>query len=152
MQQRDRKRAASRWMRAGLYGAVALLVAAAPAAAAPLTIMIAGVRNGTGDVLVAVCSERNFLKESCEYNGKVKAAQGSVMVTLEVPPGQWAVQAFHDEDRNGTVTMNRLGLPIEGLGFSNDAPFRFSAPTWRAAVFRVGPQGGQIRLNLRYLF
>ena len=140
------------WARAGFLAACAVLLAATPALAVPLTITVAGVRNSTGDVLVAVCSERNFLKEHCEYNGKVKAVQGAVSVTLEVPPGVWAVQAYHDEDQNGEVTLNALGIPKEGLGFSNDAPFRFTAPSWRDAEFRVGPQGGQIRLNLRYLF
>jgi uncharacterized protein (DUF2141 family) len=117
-----------------------------------LQVVVAGVRNAKGDVLVAVCSERNFLKEHCEYNGRTKASVGEVMVVLEVPPGTYAVQAFHDEDGNGEVTMNALGMPVEGIGFSNDAPFRFSAPRYRDAAFQVGPMGGRIRLNLRYLF
>ncbi|GAC1336628.1 MAG: DUF2141 domain-containing protein [Acetobacteraceae bacterium] len=125
---------------------------AGPASAASLQVMVAGVRNDTGDVLVAVCSERRFLKESCEYNGRAKARKGDVLVMLEVPPGTYAVQAYHDEDMNGQVTMNALGLPIEGIGFSNDAPFRFTAPSYRDASFRVGPMGGRIRLTLRYLF
>ncbi|MBV8916378.1 MAG: DUF2141 domain-containing protein [Acetobacteraceae bacterium] len=117
-----------------------------------LQIVVAGVRNNKGHVMVAVCSERNFLKEHCEYNGKVKAQMGEVLVVLEVQPGTYAVQAYHDEDDNEQVTMNALGLPVEGLGFSNDAPFRFSAPSYRDAAFQVGPMGGRIRLTLRYLF
>jgi uncharacterized protein (DUF2141 family) len=120
--------------------------------AAMLQVVVAGVRNNKGDVLVAVCSERTFLKEHCEYNAKAPVRQGEVLVVLEVPPGTYAVQAYHDEDRNGEVTMNALGLPVEGLGFSNDAPFRFSAPRYRDATFQLGPMGGRIRLNLRYLF
>jgi len=117
-----------------------------------LQVVVANVRNAKGDVLVAVCSERTFLQEHCEYNGRVKAGIGEVLVVLEVPPGTYAVQAYHDEDRNTEVTLNALGLPVEGLGFSNDAPFRFSAPRYRDAAFQVGPMGGRIRLTLRYLF
>jgi uncharacterized protein (DUF2141 family) len=137
--------------RAGLYGAVLALLAL-PAEAATLQVVVAGVRNDKGDVLVAVCTERNFLKENCEYNGRTKARPGEVVVSLDVPPGTYAVQAYHDEDSNGKVTMNALGLPVEGIGFSNDAPFRFSAPRYRDAAFQVGPGGGRIRLSLRYLF
>ncbi len=114
--------------------------------------MINGVRNGKGDVLVAVCSERTFLKEHCEYDTKVKASLGMVMVTLEVPPGTWAVQAFHDEAQKGQVTYNMFGIPDGGIGFSNDPPFRFQAPQYRDSVFRLGPMGGRINLTLRYLF
>ena len=138
--------------RACLYGAIALLAAGA-ARAATLEVVVAGLRNGVGDVRVAVCSRENFLKEQCEYQGVVQAKPGEVTVRIEgVPPGIWSVQAFHDEDRNTDITMNRLGMPIEGLGFSNDAPFRFGPPRFADAAFQLGPTGGRIRLTLRYLF
>ena len=63
------------------------------------------------------------------------------MVTLEVPPGTWAVQAFHDEARKGQVTYNMFGIPDGGIGFSNDPPFRFQAPQYRDSVFRLGADG-----------
>jgi uncharacterized protein (DUF2141 family) len=137
--------------RLALCGAVLSLLAG-PAEAAMLQVVVAGVRNNKGEVHVALCSERNFLKEDCEYTGHVRAAVGEVMVVLEVPPGIYAVQAYHDEDMNGRVTMNMLGLPTEGLAFSNDAPFRFHAPRWEDARFQVTPMGGRIRMTLKYLF
>jgi uncharacterized protein (DUF2141 family) len=42
---------------------------AVSAEAATLQVVVAGVRNGTGNVMVAVCTEQNFLTEKCEYNG-----------------------------------------------------------------------------------
>jgi len=113
---------------------------------------VAGVRNDKGDVLVSVCDPQNFLKDSCAYDGRAKAHPGEVVVTVDgVPPGVWAVQAFHDETLAGHVRQNLLGLPLDGLGFSNDAPFRFGPPTYSDAAFRLGPGGGRIRLTLRYL-
>ena len=140
--------------RPGLSGAVAafaLLVL--PVRAATLEVTVANLRNGTGDVRVAVCSPATFLKEKCEYNGLAPARAGETVVRVEgVPPGVWAVQAYHDEDRNTEVTRNLLGMPTEGIGFSNDAPFRFGPPTYADAAFQLGPAGGRIRLRLRYLF
>jgi len=120
------------------------------AQAAKLEIVVANVRSGKGHVRVAVCSPETFLKDSCQWNGEIKAAPGEVMVTLEVPPGVWAVQAYQDEDGSGKVTRNFLGIPTEGLGFSNDAPFRFGPPKFADAAFRLEPGGGRIRLTLRY--
>jgi len=126
---------------------------ALPAQAATLEVVVGNVRNGTGDVRVAVCSAAAFLKEYCEYNGIGPARPGEVTVRVDgVPPGTWAVQAYHDEDRNSEVTLNFLGLPVEGLGFSNDAPFRMGPPRYPDAAFRLGPAGGRIKLGLRYLF
>ncbi len=120
------------------------------AQAAKLEIVVANVRSGKGHVRVAACSTETFLKDSCQWNGEVKAAPGEVTVTLEVPPGIWAVQAYQDEDGSGKVTRNFLGIPTEGLGFSNDAPFRFGPPKFADAAFRLEPGGGRIRLTLRY--
>jgi len=123
---------------------------ASVAQAAKLEIVVANVRSGKGHVRVAACSPETFLKDSCQWNGEIKAAPGEVMVTLEVPPGVWAVQAYQDEDGSGKVTRNFLGIPTEGLGFSNDALFRFGPPKFADAAFRLEPGGGRIRLTLRY--
>lgn len=147
--------------RAGLSGAVAALLLALPAAAqtpaptpAPVTLVVTveGVRNATGDVRVAICSKARFLSETCEYMGVAKARPGPVSVRIAVPPGTYAAQAFHDEDGDGKIGRNTLGLPTEGLGFSNDAAMRFGPPRFDEAAFQLGPDGGQIHFHLRYAF
>ncbi len=121
------------------------------AQAARLEVVVANVRSGKGHVRVAACSAGLFLKDACEWNGNAKAVSGEVLVTLEVPPGIWAVQAYLDEDDSGRMARNVLGIPKGGLGFSNDAPFRFGPPRFADAAFRLEPGGGRIRLTLRYL-
>ena len=112
--------------------------------------MVANVRNDNGRVRVAACTAETFLKAFCQVNGDAKAATGEVVVTLDVPPGVWAIQAYQDEDDNEAINRTLFGLPTEGLGFSNDAPFRFGPPSFADAAIRLGPGGGRIRLNLRY--
>lgn len=123
---------------------------AGSAQAARLEIVVANVRSGKGHVRVAVCSPDTFLKETCQWYAHGKAAPGEVTVTLEVPPGTWAAQAYQDEDDIGKIARNFFGLPTVGIGFSNDAPFRFGPPSFADAAFRLEPGGGRIRLNLRY--
>lgn len=36
-----------------------------------------------------------------------------------LPAGRYAVVVFHDENGNGTIDHNAMGLPSEPLGFSN---------------------------------
>lgn len=137
--------------RAGLYGAILSLIAGA-AAAAPLQIVVDGVESSKGNVMVAVCSEAEFLQPHCSYNGQAKAHPGPVLVTIEVPPGVYAAQAYQDEDGNGVLTQNLIGLPIEPLGFSNNVTIRMSAPRFRDAAFQVGPMGGRIEIRVKRLF
>lgn len=120
------------------------------AQAAKLEVVVGNVRSGKGHVRVAVCSPDTFLKETCQWHGQGKAAPGEVTVTLDVPPGTWAAQAYQDENDVGKITRNFFGLPTVGIGFSNDAPFRFGPPSFADAAFRLGAGGGRIRFNLRY--
>lgn len=125
---------------------------ALPAVAAPLQIVVTGVESNKGQVMVAVCTEREFLQPMCGYNGRAPARPGPVTITVEVPPGAYAVQAYHDIDNNGEVTLNFLGLPTEPLGFSNNPTIRLSAPRFRDSAIQVGPMGGRIEVALKHLF
>ncbi len=127
-----------------------MVILNAGAQAAKLDVVVANIRSGKGHIRVAVCSANTFLKESCQWNGRGKAKPGEVTVTLDVPPGTWAAQAYQDEDDIGKIPRNFFGLPKVGIGFSNDAPFRFGPPSFSDAAFRLDPSGGRIRLNLRY--
>lgn len=115
-------------------------------------VAVGGVRDGRGHVRVAVCPPREFLTERCAHNGRAPARPGTVVVRVPgVPPGTYAVQAWHDEGDTGRIGRNVLGIPREGVGFSRDAPFRFGPPRFADAAFEVGPAGGRTALTLRYL-
>lgn len=111
---------------------------------------MANVRGANGRVRVAACTAETFLQASCQVNGNAKAQAGEVVIKLDLPPGTWAIQAYLDEDENRAINRNFFGIPTEGLGFSNDAPFRFGPPDFADAAFRLGAGGGRIRLTLRY--
>jgi uncharacterized protein (DUF2141 family) len=130
---------------------ILLLPAAAPPPTAPLVVEVGNVRGGSGRVHVDVCPQAHFLKEDCPFSGEAPARYGVTPVIVgALPPGQYAVQAFYDENGNGRVDRALLGIPKEGVGFSNDAPIRFGPPKFDAAAFDHGPAPQQIRLKLRY--
>lgn len=131
----------------------ALLVRTGAAAAAELDIMVQDVRNDRGHVLVAVCTEDTFLQADCPHVGHAAAAVGEVVVTVrDVPPGTYAVQAFHDENDNAEFDRTLLGVPLEGIGFSNDAPMDFGPPHFEeAAIAIAGDERHAIRFRMRYL-
>ena len=136
-----------RWM------ALLTLLAVQPASAqqAVLEVTVTGVRSAAGHVLVAVCDRATFLQETCRYKGRVQAAVGSVVVRITgIPPGQYAAQAYADANDNGRIDRNFLGIPTEGIGFSNDAPMRFGPPSFADAAFTLGAEGGRISFGLKY--
>lgn len=131
--------------------ALFVLLGIAPAQAATVVVDVRGVRNDHGVVRVALCTRADFLQPHCHWKGIAPAAHGTVRVTIrDVPPGQYAAQAFHDENGNGTLDRNFFGLPKEAMGFSNNAPMHLGPPRFNAAAFTVGAQDMQIAFALRY--
>jgi uncharacterized protein (DUF2141 family) len=138
--------------RAAVAGALAsILVGAAPLPVATLAVQIGNVRNDKGILHVDVCPEAYFLKDGCPYTATAAARTGTtIAVVRNVPAGRYAVQAFHDENHNGKVDRALLGIPREGVGFSNDAPIRFGPPKWAAAVIVLSGSDQTIALHMRY--
>ena len=134
---------------AWLAPAAAMLAAAAPADT--LTVRITNVRNDKGQVHIDICPEAKFLKDDCPWSAAAPAHSGITIVTAHgIPPGRYAVQAFHDENENHKVDRALFGIPKEGVGFSNDAPIHLSPPKFSAAAFDLSGAEQTIELKMRY--
>jgi uncharacterized protein (DUF2141 family) len=123
-----------------------------PALAAQLDIELTGVENDHGLVRVAVCTPATFTTKHCPFTGAAPAKGGSVVVSVpDIPPGRYAVQAYHDEDGNGRLRKGLFGLPAEAIGFSRDARIRLGAPSFEDAAIDVAEPVTATRLRLRHL-
>lgn len=68
----------------------------------------------------------------------------------DLPPGTYAIAVAHDENMNGKLDTNALGIPTEGYGFSNDAKGWLSAPSFSAASFSYDGQNLDMTITLHY--
>ena len=126
----------------------ALLLTAGAASAATVEVRVSGV-TAKGKVSVAVCDKERFLKQ-CAYNASVPAQAGETSVSVKgVPPGTWAVVAYQDENSNGELDTNLLGIPKEPYGFSRDARSKFGPPGFEDAAIEVGAAPTTATVNLR---
>ena len=139
-----------------LYAAtlVAVLSAGAATAGTPdvtVEITVSGIREERGVVRVAVCTQAEFLDKRCVHEIAVPAHPGRVVAVLPgITPGRYAAQAWHDANNRGKLARNLLGVPREGVGFSNDPPLLLGSPGFGDAAFEVGPDGGKSTVRLRY--
>lgn len=118
-----------------------------------LTVQTVQTHNTQGQVAVTLYPDnpRRFLAPRGKlFRARVPVERPSTDVCYWVKPGVYAVAVYHDENRNGDFDRNKLGVPTEGFGFSNDAPTRFSVPSFDAVRFRVPPAGRTIRVKMRY--
>ncbi len=128
-------------MRSWGWLTVAVSILAGPSLAQPdpgsLVFRVDHVRGEMGHVRVDVCTEATFLKDACPYWGSAPAEDGVTIVTVhDVPPGVYAAQVYHDRNDDHQVNRTRnIGIPLEEIGFSNNARIGLRGPQWSKAAF-----------------
>jgi uncharacterized protein (DUF2141 family) len=129
--------------------ACALAAAALPVFATEVTFEVAGIASDEGHVMVALYDEGGFLKTMVK-GARLKAAGRSVSGTFgDVPAGVYAAVAFHDENGNGKLDFNPMGMPIEKMGFSRDAQGVMGPPTFADSKFEVNGAATVVSITLR---
>lgn len=126
-----------------------LLAAAAGASAATVEVHVTAVAGGKGKINVAVCDREHFLKQ-CAYTATMPAKDGENVIAVPgVPKGTWAVLVYQDENANGELDRNFIGIPKENYGFSRNAAGKFGPPSFDEAAIEVGDEVtvAQVRLH-----
>lgn len=136
---------------AGFSLALAMVAVAALGVAAdePSAINIVEFRTWvSGDKGVVRCGlfgERGWLTKPIR-SATAKIQGKSALCTFQrVPPGTLAASAFHDENSNGKLDTNFLGMPTEEYCASRNARGTFGPPSFDNAKF--GYRGGTKRIE-----
>src|SRR5215469_1121145 len=123
---------------------------AGPAQANVIHVEIERLRSDKGQVLCSLFSSSDgFPKDSQKAVAHATSPISDNRASCEcsrVRPGMYAVSVFHDENYNGKLDTNLLGIPREGVGASNDARGHFGPPKFDAAAFQFS--GGQLNLKI----
>ena len=118
-------------------------------------VKILDIRNSTGAVACALFeSSVGFPTEYLHAASRImviKVRDRQARCDFEdIAPGSYALAVVHDENMNGKLDVNWLGIPIEGYGFSNDASAMLGAPSFSAASFSYNGQTLEMSLGLHY--
>lgn len=107
--------------------AAGLVLPAAFANAGELTVTITDIRAAKGTLLVSVVNteaawnnqEKPVAADKIAVADRTRAGE-PVVLKFNLPAGSYAVQVMHDENDNGKLDTNVMGIPVEGYGFSNN--------------------------------
>jgi uncharacterized protein (DUF2141 family) len=110
------------------------------AQAADLTVNITQIKSAKGKIMFALFSKADGFPDTHQKAFQLKEApsvKGTTSVTFEnLPAGSYALAVFHDENSDGKLNTNMVGIPRESYGFSNNARSAFSAPSFKDASFK----------------
>lgn len=103
-----------------------------------LMIKVENIGSQEGKIRIALYdSEDNFLNKEINA-GEVDASLGSVLHKFtNLRPGTYAISLFHDEDGDGKLNSNFMGIPSEPYAFSNNAKGMFGPPDFDECKFEI---------------
>jgi uncharacterized protein (DUF2141 family) len=120
------------------------------AAANTLSVRIQGLRSDAGQVLIAVCTAETFQEGQCREERRLRTNDARTAIEFQgLPTGAYAVKIVHDENGNGRLDTDWLGIPIEGYGLSNNPP-KDRRPSFDASSFRIGSDPVAVDISLFY--
>lgn len=145
----------ARWTALLLAGASWLTVilsadAKTPTPSGPSTNVIefvTHVRNSRGVVRCGLFDRKGWLKDPVQPALAKPSGTSALCVFTGIPEGVYGLSAFHDENENGKLDTNFLGMPVEDYCASRNARGTFGPPSFEDARFSY--KGGTKRLEAR---
>lgn len=141
----------ARSIRAWLLLALLPFALAAQAQSGELRVEIAGLRNSHGSLRVSLYNEPDsFRKEERALMRLAQAAQAgnAVLIFRDLPPGRYAVMAYHDENDDGKLNLRFGMFPSEGYALSNN-PTVIGPPRFSDSAFNFNGED-KLLLKLAY--
>jgi uncharacterized protein (DUF2141 family) len=116
-----------------------------------IEVTVRNIEDEKGSIRVGLfTNDDDFLKKAVD--GKVVKATGKeVKVVFEnLKPGEYAVSVIHDENDNGELDKNGVGMPKEGFAFGNNAMGMFGPPSFEKAKVVVEKVPVKQVIELKY--
>lgn len=123
--------------------------------AGDLSIKVNGVKGNLGVLQIALFDD-DIAYGKLDYHRAyavltLPARNMSKMVTLyDLPDGDYVISLLHDENKNGVMETNRLGLPTEGYGISNTSSV-IDTLSFDDAKFLLGNDAKTAIVDMHYL-
>ena len=110
-----------------------------PGGQGTVVVKVTGLRSEKGQVKIAVFnSPEKWLGEQPRYSSTINVDGQTVLWKIaDVPYGDYGIAVLHDENKNGKMDKNFVGIPLEPYGFSNNVRVTFGPPTWEKSKFVV---------------
>lgn len=115
-----------------------------------LIVQIENINNTKGSIRICLANEKNDFLKNCFQSKIVEIPKRKKLnlVFKNIPKGKYAISLYHDENNNGELDMNFLGIPTEDYGFSNKPMILFGPPSFEDVSFNVNKKITKLTIKL----
>jgi uncharacterized protein (DUF2141 family) len=103
-----------------------------------INVEVNGLKNNKGQVMIGIYnSDKTFLEKTFRGNVALIKKNKATATFANMPAGEYAISVFHDENSNGKLDVNFMGIPKEEYAASNGAKGFMGPPKYTDAMFKV---------------
>ena len=134
--------------------AVCMLLTPIASHAADLTVIVNNVQQDDGQIMLGLFNGSDSfpktISQSAATPAKERNTAGQVLLIIRgLSPGQYAASSYHDLDGNSKLSTNKMGVPTEPYGFSNNARGMFGPPSFKDASITIGNEDLTIEIAVK---
>jgi uncharacterized protein (DUF2141 family) len=103
-----------------------------------LTVTVNGIKNNTGKLTAEVYNSKGkFLKSAYKTTYSSIKSNTAIVVFTDLPKSDYTLMVYHDENNNGKLDKNFIGMPKEAVACSNNAKGFMGPPKYEEAKFSL---------------
>jgi uncharacterized protein (DUF2141 family) len=126
---------------------------AEPGKEASLTVTVSGLHSTKGKLIACLWKDGAGFPTCQKSKTALRQTPAITGTTMKIsfagfPAGRYALTVQHDENGDGKLQRNFIGMPTEGVGVSNNPG---GMPGYQKSLVTVGA-GTSIAVTMRYLF
>lgn len=136
----------------GLLFIILSFLSAAVMAQSKIEVKVTNIREPKGNILIALFNNEGDFLEKAVQSKTIKADGKTVTILFEnLAAGDYAVSVIHDENGNGELDKNFMGIPREGFAFGNNSMGTFGPPAFEKAKVTLDGKPVFQEVELKYM-
>jgi uncharacterized protein (DUF2141 family) len=121
-----------------------------------IDLTIKEIRNNKGKIIIGFFKDNASFEKEIPFKGieatKESLKNGVLSLNTQLEPGIYGAALLDDENSNGKMDYNLIGIPKEGFGFSNYYHKGFFKPKIYSFQFEVvASKSAKVEIIMRYL-
>ena len=121
-----------------------------------ISVTIKDIKTSNGQILMGIYKDDVSFDKEIAYKKvqafKTKISNGTLVVEVKLEPGKYGFSLLDDENFNGKMDYNFIGIPKEGFGFSNYYHTGLTKPKLKSFLFEViENKNTKVEVKMKYM-
>lgn len=118
-------------------------------------VKISDIRSEKGQIILNVFKSSEDYEQEKVFKKlifeKKAVDNGSMIINCDFEPGIYGITLIDDENKNGELNKNLIGIPKEGFGFSDFFMEKMKKPVFDDFKVTLKNQNNKITIKVKYM-